>query len=405
MTVDVGQEQGQANPPEAWIEQVRGALEHLYDLSYLQHHPLAQGGGFQAGYSPEIAGQRLRRDLAATIESLSPGPGVPFRAPHARQYNLLTLRYVEGLTVQNAANKLGISRRQASRDLRRGIESVAAMLWVRRSTLTPPEPRAVQLSSVEAEMARLETHPHPVDMREFLQRAQEVVEPQAVERDVRFHAMVPEGPVIVSADPVMAEQVLVNTLSRAVGQAHSGALHVTLKAGEEEVTITLQFFLESGTSTAPTVNLVVAQLADHLGWRVSQEDEPEGRRTVALSIAACGPTVLVIDDNEGLVELVERYLTDHACRVVAAANGQEGLLLAQELLPDAVVLDVMMPGTHGWEVLQRLRNHPTTANVPVVICSVINNPELAYSLGASLFLSKPISRDRVLDALRQLGVV
>jgi CheY-like chemotaxis protein len=254
-------------------------------------------------------------------------------------------------------------------------------------------------------MARLETHPHPVDVRELLRRAQEVVEPQAVERGVRFHAMAPEGPVIVSTDPVMAEQVLVNTLSRAVGQAYPGALHVTLKAGEEEVTITLQYFLESGTSTGPAVNLVVAQLADHLGWGVVQEDEPEGRRTIALSITACGPTVLVIDDNEGLVELVQRYLTDHACRVVAAANGQEGLLLAQKLLPDAVVLDVMMPGTHGWEVLQRLRNHPTTADVPVVICSVIDNPELAYSLGATLFLSKPISRDRVLDALRQLGVV
>jgi CheY-like chemotaxis protein len=65
----------------------------------------------------------------------------------------------------------------------------------------------------------------------------------------------------------------------------------------------------------------------------------------------------------------------------------------------------MMPEMDGWELLQRLRNHPQTADIPVVICSVINNPDLAYSLGASLFLPKPVSRDDVLEALRQLDVL
>jgi CheY-like chemotaxis protein len=69
------------------------------------------------------------------------------------------------------------------------------------------------------------------------------------------------------------------------------------------------------------------------------------------------------------------------------------------------VLDVMMPGMDGWEFLQRLRNQPTTASIPVIVCSVINNPGLAYSLNASLFLPKPVSRRDVLDALRQLNVV
>jgi CheY-like chemotaxis protein len=153
------------------------------------------------------------------------------------------------------------------------------------------------------------------------------------------------------------------------------------------------------------VNLVVAQLADRLGWLVRQEDQPWGTRVVALHVTTRGPTVLVIDDNEGLVKLVQRYLTDRDCRVIAATNGQEGLRLAQELLPDAIVLDVMMPEMDGWELLQRLRNRPQTATIPVIICSVISDPDLAYSLGAALFLSKPISRRDVMDALRHLGVM
>ena len=79
--------------------------------------------------------------------------------------------------------------------------------------------------------------------------------------------------------------------------------------------------------------------------------------------------------------------------------------MAEEASPDAIVLDVMMPGMHGWEFLQRLRNQPQTRDIPVLVCSIINNPTLAYSLGASLFLAKPVSRDGVLNALRQLGVV
>jgi CheY-like chemotaxis protein len=64
----------------------------------------------------------------------------------------------------------------------------------------------------------------------------------------------------------------------------------------------------------------------------------------------------------------------------------------------------MIPEMDGWEVLQRLRNHPQTASIPIIICSVLDSPELAYSLGASLFLSKPIGRDDILNALHKIGV-
>jgi CheY-like chemotaxis protein len=122
-------------------------------------------------------------------------------------------------------------------------------------------------------------------------------------------------------------------------------------------------------------------------------------------MAACGPLVLVIDDNEGLVSLLQRYLTDQTCRVVAATSGEEGLRLAQQLRPAAIVLDVMMPVMHGWEVLQRLRAHQQTTDIPVIICSVFNNPELAQALGATLFLPKPIRQEEILAALARLSVV
>jgi CheY-like chemotaxis protein len=278
-------------------------------------------------------------------------------------------------------------------------------LQARRATDTPQRPRAAHLSSLQEEMARLETHPRPTDVSALLQSAQAAVERLAEQQGVRFHVEAPSQPVMVSTDPVLARQVLVNALSHAVQQAQPGPMHVTLAPAEERASITLRYEPEPEATNAPTVNLLVAQLADRLGWLVRQEDQPWGTRLVALHVTARGPTVLVIDDNEGLVKLVQRYLTDRDCRVIAATNGRAGMRLAQELLPDAIVLDVMMPEMDGWELLQRLRNRPQTATIPVIICSVISDPELAYSLGAALFLPKPISRRDVMDALHQLGVM
>lgn len=401
---------GQHEPeavPEAFIGRVKDALEHLYDLSYLQHHPLAQKNGAAPGSLSEIASQQLRREVAAAIEALNPGAGVPFLAPHARLYNLIRLRYVEGMTVREAGHELGLSLRQTHRELRRGEESVAEVLWARRSAPSPPsqESRVVQLSSFQAEMSRLTTRPHPTDMHALLQRAQEAVARLAEQRLVSFHTHIPLEPVIISTDPVVAEQVLVNILSYAIQQSYEGVLELELTSDEKQASLTLCFSPEPEATGAPAIDLVVAQLVDRLGWTWIQEDQPKGTRVVTLRMTAHGPTVLVVDDNAGLVELLERYLTDQACRVMVAMSGEEGLRLAQETPPDAIILDVMMPGMHGWEFLQRLRNQPVTADTPVIVCSVINNPELAYSLGASLFLPKPVNRQDILDALCQLGVV
>jgi CheY-like chemotaxis protein len=337
---------------------------------------------------------------------LSPGPDVPFRAPNARLYNLLILHYVEGMTVQEAAHELGISRRQAHRDLRRGDENLATLLWTRRPSTTTSEPRATQLSSIKAEMARLEPRSGLADIRSLLQNAQKAVERLAGGHAVSFQVEMPSESVIIRADPVVVQQILVSVFSHAIQQSQSGTLTLALSVSEKGVTLILDYDRpDPKTDVAPVINQVVTQLVDELGWQVRQEDRSDGKRVIKLHMPMHGPRILVIDDNKGLVELLDRYLTVQACRVTAAVSGQEGLRLAQELTPNAIVLDIMMPEMDGWELLQRLRTQPQTADIPVIICSVFNDPELAYSLGATLFLPKPVSRADVLEALRQLDVI
>jgi CheY-like chemotaxis protein len=182
-------------------------------------------------------------------------------------------------------------------------------------------------------------------------------------------------------------------------------LHLALKTEDGQAYLVLKYQLAAEATSAAVIDLTVLQLVSRLNWHLKHEDTLHGTRKVILFTAADEPVVLVIDDNEGLLRLVERFLQGQACRVIATRHGQEGLRLAQELVPDVVILDVMMPEMDGWELLQRLRTHPRTAGIPVIVCSVIKDPNLARSLGASLFLPKPVSREEIMTGLRRLGLL
>ncbi|MCI0394865.1 MAG: GAF domain-containing protein [Chloroflexi bacterium] len=127
----------------------------------------------------------------------------------------------------------------------------------------------------------------------------------------------------------------------------------------------------------------------------SQEQQPNGQ-----------PAILVVDDEPGIIGLYERYLRAQPYRVIGANSGQEALqaLRHNKGQIQLVLLDINMPDLTGWDVLKAIRDNPEVAEIPVVICSIENNPAKAAALGAQLSLLKPIVEDDLLQALHQLGV-
>jgi DNA-binding response OmpR family regulator len=111
--------------------------------------------------------------------------------------------------------------------------------------------------------------------------------------------------------------------------------------------------------------------------------------------------VLLIDDTvaeRDLYELVLRTEFD----VLTASRGAEGARLAERAHPDAIVLDVMMPGIDGWQTCARLKSNATTASIPVILltgCGESNLSERAVAVGASALLHKPCSGDRLRDTI------
>jgi signal transduction histidine kinase/DNA-binding response OmpR family regulator len=113
------------------------------------------------------------------------------------------------------------------------------------------------------------------------------------------------------------------------------------------------------------------------------------------------PTLLVIDDDPNARDLISRLGTQEGLRVITAANGTDGLLLAQQARPSAIALDVMMPGMDGWAVLTHIKADPVLCGIPVVMMTMDDNREMGHSLGADEHLTKPVERDRLTSFLQK----
>jgi len=111
--------------------------------------------------------------------------------------------------------------------------------------------------------------------------------------------------------------------------------------------------------------------------------------------------ILVIDDDSSVREILQTHLENTGYKVTVAVGGDEGLHLADTLHPDAITLDVMMPGMDGWMVLSALKNNPNLVDIPVIMLSMIEERNLGYSLGASEYLVKPVDKSKLETVLNK----
>ncbi len=112
--------------------------------------------------------------------------------------------------------------------------------------------------------------------------------------------------------------------------------------------------------------------------------------------------VLVIDDDPYVHDMLRRTLPRETYDLAVATAGEPGLVRARELKPDAILLDIVLPGLDGWSVLGEIRKDPTLAAVPVLIMTILDQADRARSSSATGFFSKPIDREALLEALNKI---
>src|SRR5258708_22259210 len=245
---------------EAFVEQVKQVVEHLYDFAYLQQHLLGRIYDSEVDLSAKTAGRQLRYELITAIESLKPRTDAHFRAPDARLYNALHLIYVENITIQEAGAELGISERQAYRDLKRGQEAVASVLWNNRLPSSTPSPEF----SLQSEMACLKLNFSLTDIGAVFQQAQKAVERLALQQSIEIREETPSQSLMLSTDPALAHQVLVSVLSYAVQQAQPGILSASFMPTQGTLTLTLRYRAQERPDALTVTETAIPKLVERL---------------------------------------------------------------------------------------------------------------------------------------------
>jgi DNA-binding response OmpR family regulator len=126
-----------------------------------------------------------------------------------------------------------------------------------------------------------------------------------------------------------------------------------------------------------------------------------------VQVALDGPTrqALVIDDNTHAATLLRIHLESIGFQVRCAQDAQNAVQMAQQLPPDLITLDLLMPDASGWAVLERLRAHEELEAVPVVIVSILADEQRGFAVGATKMLQKPVVRNALLETIDSLGLL
>jgi CheY-like chemotaxis protein len=381
-------------------------LLRLYDLTAIETHPLTPCFSLPPGDEVRRA-EAVQRLIIEEIERLRPKGEVILTSPEWRPYLILRRRYVDGENPHLIAASLYIGDRQFRRDHSRALQALSLRIWERYiphavSDALPLTGEEQQLFEPQAETLNLNEVVRGVGA--LLARRLEI---EHVHLDITF---TPE-PLPVVADRTLLRQAILALLNYAL-HLHSGdTLYLKLTA-DPLPALTVTFPLEADWQSLHKTERdsldFVQRLAASLPARLEEHfptNQPSGEATLVLHLLPTQRTVLVVDDQPAAQRMYQRYLSQSGLKVIGLTDPSQTLPLARQLQPAAIILDVMMPHIDGWELLQALQLEPQTRSTPILVCSAWGDADLALSLGAAVFIKKPIVQKDLLDALSRFHLL
>ncbi|HEX5268863.1 MAG TPA: response regulator, partial [Gemmataceae bacterium] len=351
------------------------------------------------------------------------------------------LNSVIGFTNILLKNKAGNLREQDLTYLQRVHDNGRHLLTLINEVL--------DLAKVEA--GRMELELGTVALGDLVSSTLAALEGQLKGKDVRLIAELPPRLTPIQADAGKLKQVLINLVGNAIKFTDRGGVTVRVEADpadgrplaldvidtgvgipQDKLDVIFEAFQQADASTTRQyggtgLGLTIARsLCGLMGYEIKvhssvghgsmfrvligekkssgEPRKPAAARSPTQEIRLraelatglsdlTGKQVLVIDDDSDSRILLTRYLEDCGCRVIAADSGEQGLRVGEQLRPDLIVLDLMMPGMNGWDVLKALKAHPALSRVPVVVVSIVARENRGTILGAVDLLDKPVSRE------------
>ena len=307
----------------------------------------------------------------------------------------------------------------------------------------------LDLSKIEA--GKTELFLEPFELAELVGGVESTVAPLVARNDNVLNVVLEGAVGTMVADVTKVRQVLLNLLSNAAKFTEGGQIELRIYLDEDDVLMDVsdqgigmtpeqmsRIFDAFGQADASTqkryggtgLGLVISRefcrmmggditvlsapghgttftvrlprVVREEGGAVWESRENKGSASTGSAGDGSAGTVLLIDDDPTVHDLLQRALARKGFRVESARDGASGLEQVREIKPDAVLLDVLMPGMDGWSVLTALKSDEELAHIPVVMVTMMDEESLGFSLGATDYLTKPVESARLFSVLTRL---
>ncbi|MDH5506742.1 MAG: GAF domain-containing protein [Anaerolineae bacterium] len=302
----------------------------------------------------------------------------------------------------------------------------------------------LDLSKIEA--GKMELSIEDVDLNDLIKTVLATASGLLKEKPIKLVNKLPESLPTVNADRTRVRQVLLNLLQNAAKFTDEGEIIVSAEERLDENNIP-EFVIsvtDSGIGIAeedqdklfepfsqvddsPTrktggsgLGLSISRrLVEMQGGKIWLDSTVGQGSTFYFSIPIAGKSspqvvelepikgekiIMSIDDDPKVIGLYNRYLEPHGFQVVPVTDSTQAIAQITELKPLAITLDIMMPKQDGWQIIQEIKSNPGTKHIPVIICSILDNREKGFDLGATDYLVKPILEDDLVTSILRLNL-
>ncbi len=385
---------------DAFRDDLHEALNHIHDPAYDPPASLYQ----VLGCPPRDGAGPVHSALVRAVMALQPAPDAPAESQTRRTFDLLKARFLDRLTQDDTAERLEVSPRHVRRIQQEAIHALARAVWEQSASGGSPATSEAQIwrSQVQQDLASLRESAAQAraSVADAIHAAVRLERPLAQARDISLTVDRVAPTATVAAHPTLLRQAVVTTLSYLLQEA--GAAAVTVRTRQSDANIDIVAQATSAHLAASDKRALLHEIMGAVGGSASATDRDDGV-TITLRLPTNRlRTVLVVDDNEDIVHFYRRAVRGTCYRIAHAecAKGLSGVIARTH--PDVLVLDVMLPDADGWELLTFLHEDPDTRALPIIVCTVMREQELALALGAAAFLAKPIQHVEFIAALERV---
>jgi CheY-like chemotaxis protein len=411
------------------------ALNRLYDSPFLETLPLTDWLVPQEERTGSRS-QSLRRRLLSAIQARKPPRGAPPQSRDWRGYQILEQRFIAALTPGEVVQRMNISRSLFFLEQARALKVITDDLWQARidpaaapadlpekpEAVTPPDGPETPSGATEPIMAEADPPEgcevadllsravfEPVRLRSLLTSFQPIITSLGKARGITFAIQDGGDSVLPKADRVLLRQVIISLVAELAQLVRGGKIELNTfdEPGRFGIRISAHggaiepdfLYVEDRQGLDPQTSQEIlramqGRLEIYSTGAQSFEAVLEWKKTLIPRI------LLLVDDYTDMADLFRRYLAGQCWQVISAETTEKARQVLKSTRPTVILLDVIMPVEDGWEYLVEIKGDPVLRQIPVIVCSAINEPDLVRSLGADGYLPKPVGQMDLFRALQ-----